>query len=355
MKAGILGLQGSGKSTVFDILVGGSDARPRDGGAMRQGVCVVPDERVDRLAAHYRPRKVTHARLELVDLGAVPASTRGGGVSFPPDFLAQVRTLDALLVVIRMFEDESVYHPLLDVDPARDYAIVRDELLLSDLQVVEKRIERLSRNVARGLKEEKAELELFERLKEALEQGRPLRELELEERELRALKGYAFLTLKPWLCILNMDEDAFRRRDELVGGVGAEVPVLPICAAIEREIAELDEDDAALFMEDLGLREKARDRIVRATYELLGLISFFTVGEDEVKAWTLRRGSTALAAAAAIHSDLARGFIRAEVFSYDDFVSSPDVQELRKRGLWRLEGKEYVVRDGDVVHVRFNA
>lgn len=357
MKMGILGLPSSGKSTVFGILSGedaaGAVTRPDK---PRVAMVKVPDPRIDWLSALYKPKKTIYTDVEFVDFAAIRA---GGspGEAFPPAFLSILRTMDGLLMTVRLFEDENVFHPEGSLDAARDVALMDTEFILADLQVAESRLDRLTKNVARGLKDDAKEQALMERVKTHLENEAPLSTLELKPDELALLRNYSFLTLKPAVILLNLDDAGFRRAaDEVakLADVARGRPVLPLSAVMEEEISRLDPDDQKVFLEDLGLTEPARARLIRQCHDLLGLICFFTVGEDEVRAWTLRRGEPAVKAAGRIHSDLERGFIRAEIFGYEDLHRLGDVPTVKKEGLWRLEGKEYVVRDGDIVCIRHN-
>ena len=358
MKIGILGLPSSGTSTMFSIVAGQEasvgTARPDK---PRVATVKVPDERIDWLSAHYRPKKTTYTDVEFVDFAGVRTGATPGQ-AFSPAFLNVLRTMDGLLMTIRMFHDESVFHPEGSIDAARDVAMIDTEFMLADLQVAESRRDRLRKNVARGLKDDARELELLERVVAQLEDGNPLSSLSLGAEDEACLRGYSFLTLKPVVILLNVDENGFSRADELasnLASVARERSIVSLCASVEQEIAQLDPDDQLEFLQDVGLSEPARTRLIRVCFELLGLICFFTVGDDEVRGWTLRRGSTALKAAGRIHSDLERGFIRAEVFAYQDLRRLGDLPNVKKEGLWRLEGKEYVVRDGDVLCIRFNA
>jgi hypothetical protein len=359
MKMGIIGLPESGKSTVFGIVSGeigaGAVVRPDK---PRLATVKVPDKRVEWLTKHYNPKKTVLTDIELVDFAPIRLSAKSTGATFPPQFLATLRTMDGILVTLRQFEDDNIYHSEKTVDPVRDAEIIDMEFTLADLAVVETKVEKLTKNVARGMKEDAKELALLERVKAHLEDEKPLRSLELSEEELDDLRGFAFLSLKPVLLLLNLDEAQFSEVDKHVDAL-KEVAngrlVLPLCACIEEEISKLDAEDQAEFLKELKLSEPARDRLIRKCFELMGFIVFFTVGEDEVRAWTLREGQRAVKAAGRIHSDLERGFIRAEVFAYDDLKRLGDVSTVKSEGLWRLEGKEYIVLDGDIIAVRHNS
>jgi ribosome-binding ATPase len=357
----IVGLPASGKSTVFNALTGGhAETGAFSGGRAAPNVAVVkvPDHRLDRLAALFNPRKVIHADVTYVDVAIPPGAAREGTVA--PDVLAQIRNADALLHVARAFEAGTSDRP---VDPWRDVEELDLEFVLADLMVVQKRLEKLRTSGRHGSATEREtnalEEELLARLEPNLGEGHPLRSLELEPQEEKRLRGYRFLSQKPVLVILNIDEGKLPVGDE-VEAEGREryrqpqSDVAALAGKLEEEIGQLTSEDADLFMADLGIAEASRGRVIRLTYRLLGLLSFFTAGEDECRAWTLHDGDTAVDAAGVIHSDLARGFIRAEVITYDDLMACGSLAEARKRGVLRSEGKAYRVRDGDVVEVLFN-
>ena len=361
MQVTIVGLPGSGKTTVFNALTGGhAEVGGFSGGraAPNVGVVKVPDERLDRLSELFKPRKTTPADVTYVDV-AIPAGAAREG-TIQPDVLAQIRNADALLHVARAFDAGTSDRP---ADPWRDVEELDVEFTVADLDVVEKRLEKLrtaGRHGSASEREQNAlEEELLVRLEPHLSEGRPLRAVDLTDDEERRLRGFRFLTQKPVLVVLNIDEarlpEATRLEEEgRALYTQAHAHVAALAGKIEAEIAQLSDDDAALFMDDLGIAEASRGRVVRMTYALLGLFSFFTAGEDECRAWTLRTGATAVDAAGAIHSDLARGFIRAEVVTFEDLMACGSMAEARKRGLLRTEGKAYEVRDGDVIQVLFN-
>jgi hypothetical protein len=361
MQVTIVGLPGSGKTTVFNALTGGhADTGGYSGGraAPNLGVVKVPDERLDRLSALFSPEKTTPADVTYVDVAIPAGAAREGTIA--PDVLAQIRNADALLHVARAFEGGMADRP---ADPWRDVDELDLEFAVADLTVVEKRLERLRTAGRHGTSTEREqnalEEELLARLLPSLSDGRPLRALELSDDDERRLRGYRFLSQKPVLVVLNIDEGRLGEAAALESEGRARYgqpasDVAALAGKIEAEIAQLSAEDAGPFMEDLGIAEPSRGRVVRLTYALLGLFSFFTTGEDECRAWTLRHGSTAVDAAGAIHSDLARGFIRAEVVSYGDLMECGSIAEARKRGLLRSEGKNYEVKDGDVIQVLFN-
>ncbi len=366
MQIAIVGLAGCGKSTVFNTLTRGHAQTGGYGGAVvNVGVVKVPDERLTRLTELFHPKREVHADVTYVDLPAPPRAAEGGGGAndMPADQLARLRNADALLHVVRAFESAAVPHPDGSVDPWRDLERLELELILADLAVVEKRVERLRMQGHHGTPAEREandrELAILERVLPALQAGSPVRDIGLEEDEAKVLRGFRFLTEKPVLVLLNIGESDLPREAEIVAGVAeryrhAQTLVDALSARVEMEIGELEPADAAVFMEELGLRESSLDRVIRLSYRLLGMISFFTAGPDETRAWTVRDGATAVDAAGAIHSDLARGFIRAEVVTFEDLVHLGSMAEARKMGKLRSEGKTYRVRDGDVIEVLFN-
>jgi GTP-binding protein YchF len=356
MKAGILGLSLVGKSTLFQLLTGTAAAAPGARVEPRVGVARVPDPRVDRLAAIYRPKKRTWATVEYVD---VPGVARGEGGTLVD--LPALRGTDALVHVVRAFESDTVPHPEGSVDPLRDAKTLELEFILADLAAVERRLERLEANIRKANRpEDVAERAVFRRMKQGLEAETPLRELGLSEEERRRLRGYGLLSEKPLLIVANLGEDGIRDAGGFLERTGLaafarnpRVALVAVSAPIEAEMTELSTDDAKAFRQDLGLAEPGLDRVIRTSYELLGLISFLTTGEDECRAWTIARGTRAQQAAGAVHSDIERGFIRAEVVAFDDLVAAGSWAACRERGSLRLEGKEYEVKDGDVINFRF--
>jgi ribosome-binding ATPase len=361
MQVTIVGLPGSGKTTVFNALTGGhAETGGFSGGRAAPNVSVVkvPDERVDRLAALFNPKKTVYADVTYVDVAIPAGAAREGSVN--PDVLAQIRNADALLHVARAFDDPT---SAVAADPWRDVDDLDLEFTVADLSVIEKRLEKLATQGRHGSQAEREaaqrEEELLRRVEPHLSEGKPIRSFGLSDDEELLLRGYRFLTQKPVLVVLNIDEGRLTEVDALESA-GRErygqphTDVAALAGKVEAEIGELPEDDARLFMDDLGISEPSRGRVIRLTYQLLGLFSFFTAGEDECRAWTLARGSTAVDAAGAIHSDLARGFIRAQVISFEDLIEAGSMAEARKRGTLRQEGKSYLVADGDVIEVLFN-
>jgi GTP-binding protein YchF len=361
MQVTIVGLPGSGKTTVFNALTGGhAETGAYSGGRAAPNVSVVkvPDERVDRLAALFVPKKTTYADVTYVDVAIPAGAAREGTVN--PDVLAHIRNADALLHVARAYDDPTSPTP---ADPWRDVDELDLEFTVADLSIVEKRLEKLTTQGRHGTQAERdlaqREQELLQRIEPHLSEGRPIRSFGLTDDEELLLRGYRFLTKKPVLVVLNIGEERLPEAAALEAAgrdryAQPHTDVAALAGKIEAEIGELPDDDARLFMDDLGIAEPSRGRIIRLTYDLLGLFSFFTAGEDECRAWTLPRGATAVDAAGAIHSDLARGFIRAEVISVDDLLAVGSLAEARKRGILRQEGKTYQVQDNDVLQVLFN-
>jgi len=354
MKIGLIGLSGVGKTTIFNLLTNTKAATGAYGAKdVNVGMAKVPDKRMDFLVGLYKPRKVSFAQIEFIDIaGVVP---EGGSRKFLDD----VRDCDAIVHVIRAFENPDVPHVANEINPAKDLETVDMELLFADLELLEKRIERIKTG-KKVKKEQQEELVLLERLYKHLEAGGDIRQVELTEEEEKQLRAYSFLTEKPKLAVVNVDESQFKNnnypaKEELIQLCRRkDMPLIEICGQIEAEIGELTEEDKELFMEDLGITETGIERLARAVYEHLGLISFFTVGEDEVKAWTINKGTTAKKAAGKIHSDIERGFIRAEVVKYRDIHELGSMAKVREQGLFRLEGKDYIVEDGDIINFRFN-
>ena len=349
MRLGILGLPQGGKTTLFEILV--SNAPPRAPGARqdRVGIVRVPDERVDRLSEMYRPKKTTFATLEVVDSQAMGQGSQGGAKG--PDLFAGVRNADALVLVVRAFEDPSVPHPKATVDAARDLSDLEAEILLNDMAIVETRLERIAKQKRIG---KTADLEREEavliRCKESLDREAPLREVAFDKDEERVLRGFQLLSRKPLLVVYNVGSgQAFTPP---AGRTGVATVVLP--CADEREVAQLPEADRAQFREAYGISEDGLHLLVRSAYRLLGLISFLTAGEDEVRAWTIQDGDSAVDAAGAIHSDLAQGFVRAQVLSYGQFLEAGSESKAREKGWQRTEGRDYRVVDGDILHILHN-
>jgi GTP-binding protein YchF len=360
MQIGIAGLPYSGKTTIFETLLKHKTSEiGHHKHEAERGVVKVPDERLERLTAMFNPKKKVNATIEYVKVqGFESGAEKPKGL--PVQFLANMKNVDAILLMVRAFENDTSPHPFGRLDPGKDIEFINTEFLLSDLTIVETRIERLEKSIQKTkLEREQHELVLMERCKAQLEQEKPLRELDLSLEEEKMLRTYQFLTAKPLLYVLNISEGRIRQAAEMEKGLAKfltpKCGLTSLSAEIEKEISELSEEDAAVFMQDLGITEPALHKLIRVSYELLGLISFFTVGEDECRAWTIRAGTKAQQAAGEIHSDLERGFIRAETVHYNDLVASGSLHACKEKGLLRLEGKEYVVKDGDVLNIRFNA
>jgi len=374
MQIAIVGLAGSGKTTVFNTLTRGHAQTGGYGGMeLHVGTVKVPDERLDRLAEIFKPKKIVQADVTYFDLAAPPASTEGrvGTEELPADQLARLREADALLHVVRAFEDPSVPHSEGSVDAWRDLERLDFEFLMSDLSLVEKRLERLKASGHHGTPAEREsndrELLILTRLHAALVEGRPLRGESIDPDEEKSIRGFRFLTQKPVLVLLNIGEadlvrvgDADSTREaEIVDGIAtryqhAKTLVDALSAKIEMELGELEPEETTVFMDELGITESGLARVIHLSYRLLGLISFLTAGPDEVRAWPIPDGSSSVEAAGAIHTDLARGFIRAEVVPYEDLLHLKTMAEARKHGKLRSEGKTYIVRDGDVVEILFS-
>jgi len=353
MDIGIVGLAASGKTTMFELLTTSrSDSVRRDTTAV--GIARVPDPRLDSLSAMYLPAKTTPATIRYLDVPGLPEEHRAE-LNVP-----ELRTADVLMIVVRGFSSDAVPHPLETLDPLRDLARISDEFVIQDLVQVERRLERLAKDLGKRKDPQlAAEQAILERCRACLEAERPLREESFTPDEHRRLRGFTFLSLKPALVVVNVDEsdpagDPFA---DPAWGPWLERPHMAFtraCATLEGELAQLEGDDAAAFMDDLGLTDRAVDRIIQESYRLLGLISFFTVGEDECRAWSIPAGTAAVDAAGVIHSDIQRGFIRAEVVDHRELLDAGSLAACRQRGTLRLEGKTYVVQNGEVVHFRFN-
>ena len=356
MHIGIIGLPASGKTTVFQTLTQSESPGTRSSGQVDTRIVPVPDTRLDTLTGMFTPRKVTPATIEFVD----PLIVGQQGTHYVESLLPLMRDADALAHVVRAFHNPAVPHPQGDIDAPRDYHQLNSELLLADLAVVEKRCERLAKDVRKMKSQElDSEYALLQRCQEALENSEPLRHLELTEEERKRLRGFGLLSSKAQLVVLNLDEAAIPEEAEQLAHFTAqlddpELNVIPVYGSIESEIAQLDPEEAAAFLHDLGLEQSGLDRFIRASYHLLNLCSFFTAGDKEVRAWTITRGMPAQQAAGVIHSDMARGFIRAEVTHYDDLIAGGSFAKARDAGKLRLEGKDYPVQDGDVLVIRFN-
>ncbi len=365
MKVGIIGLPQTGKTSLYNALTRANvDVNRFDAGEVHVGVIPVPDPRFDYAVSVCQPKKVTPATIEITEGGAriERGERQGQGDKFGTDFFASVRNMDALILVVRTFEAPNVPTPPDGVQPLREAEKILEELLLADLTVIESRLERLekSRLQKRETPAEAAEYQVLKRLHTELDALKPIRSVELTEDEQRSIRSFAFVSGKPLILVANIGED------EVGATIPASVaplaayaeahalPLITLCAKVEMEVAQMAPEEEREFLEAMGIPEAARDRLIRAAYAALGQISFFTVGEDEVRAWTITRGTNAVGAAEKIHSDLARGFIRAEVIAFDEFQAAGGCwDEAKASGKMRLEGKEYPVKDGDIVHIRF--
>ncbi len=357
MKIGLVGLANSGKTTIFNALTGlnmpttiytTTEAEPH------MGIVKVPDERVERLSEIFHSKKAIFATVQYVDYLGI---TRGN-LEQNRKVLDMIKDVDAILHVVRAFEDESVVHPLGSVDPLRDAETLELELILSDLDLVEKRLIRMEEARKRGKKIDESEKVVLLKCKEALEDEKPLRDVSFIEDDLLALRHLQLISIRPEVILLNLHEDNLpqKRHGNIVKTLRERfnLPVIALSGKIEMEIAQLAPEESEEFLKEYDLKEPASHRLIRICYDHLGLISFITIGKDEVRAWTIRKGTTAHKAAGKIHSDMERGFIRAEVISYEDFIEVGSMSVARERGLLRLEGKDYIVQDGDIINFRFN-
>lgn len=352
MKIGIIGLQNSGKTTIFNALTG-LDLETTIYASQKiepnLGIVEVLDERVTKLSEIYKPKKTIYAHIEYIDFAGFSSDT---GSSIPANVINLAKTTDALAIVVQNFTGE--YRQ--SINPLKDIETIESELIMSDLIIAENRLEKIELSKKRGIKESALFIEetAVKKVVEQLNLEKPLHYLELTGEEEKSIRGYRFLSQKPIMIIVNSNEDNYRKNDSLLAHLSHNYKVIEFAGNFEMELSRLSDDEAKEFMVDMGIEESARNRLTRLSYELLEYISFFTVGEDEVRAWTLEKGSNAVEAAGKIHSDLARGFIRAECFSYDHLIAAGSEKVLREKGLYRLEGKNYIVKDGEVLCIRFS-
>jgi len=360
MKTAIIGLANAGKTTIFNALTGLNlevTTFPTLAGEPHTGVVRVPDERLTRLTEIFKPKKTTQATVEYIDYMGLTK----GDMAQNRKVFDLIRDADAIVHVVRGFADEAVSHPMGGLGPRRDAETVELEMIFGDLELVEKRLERMAEGAKKGKKPDEAEQKLLVKCKDALENETALRDLDFTDEEQKAMRSLQFMSIKPLLVVLNTAEEEMNSVATEAAAAelsqyfkGRQVSVLDLCGKIEMEIAQLPLDEARVFLDDLGIAEPALNKLIHRSYELLGLISFLTAGEDEVRAWTIRRGTDAQRAAGKIHSDIERGFIRAEVVAYEDFIAHGSMAAAREKGLVRLEGKTYVVKDGDIINFRFN-
>ena len=354
MKIGLMGFPHSGRTTIFNALTSAEvdvQAYATEKAEPNLAVVAVADERVTHLSRMYEPKKTIHATIEMMDfVGVTHDPSRHSALS--DQSITLLKNTDALALVVRNYEDELMESP----NPLGDVSRVEEELLFSDLALCEGRLERIEKSYQRGKKTPQLQMEekIVRRILEQLNDERPVRKLPMTKDEQKVIRGYQLLTEKPMMVVLNSNEENFGENQVLLDKISEEYRAIEFAGKFEMELSRLDEEEMTLFMEDMGVTESARDRLTRMAYETLEYISFFTVGSDEVRAWTLRRGDTALDAAGTIHTDLARGFIRAECFSYDDLMECGSEKGVKEKGRLRLEGKNYVVQDGDILSIRYN-
>jgi len=355
MKVALVGLLQSGKSTILSAL-SGKDVPAPGATVIEEAIVPVPDERLDWLAEYYKPKKVTHATIDCLDVPGFNFADEHGRAA-ARRLINQIRTVDMLVLIVRAFEDSAVPPYGGSVDPVRDLTELRTELLLSDLELVTTRIERLEKQVTKPTKtqaHDKAELALHKRLQETIEAEKPISSTIENDEELEMVKSLGFLTLKPMAVVVNVSEDKLGEKFNFGDAIDSSIPVTTMCAKLEYELAQLDAESRTAFMADLGIAELAAKKFVKSCYEALGLISFLTVVSDELRAWPIEKGTSALDVVGKIHSDIKRGFIRAETMAFGDLKELGDEKAVKAAGKVRLEGKDYIVQDGDIISFRFN-
>ena len=358
MKVAIIGLSNSGKTIVFNALTGQNidiTIYPTTSGEPHMGIVKVPDSRLDKLAEIFRPKKTTNASIEYIDyIGLTKGNTEQNRKVFD-----LIKGVDAIVHVVRVFEDNAVVHPIGNGDPLRDIETIELELIFGDLEFVEKRLERMEEGAKKGKKPDESEKKLLIKCKDFLQKEILLRDVTFNGEEQNSMKPLQFLSTKPEILVLNMEEkdlsaEYIKKLQLSILNHYPSLSVLPLCGKIEMEIAQLSPDDAKLFLDDLSLKEPASNKLIKVCYDTLGFISFFTYVGNEVRAWTITKATNAQKAAGKVHSDIERGFIRAEVISFDDFISVGSIHAAKEKGLLRLEGKTYEVKDGDIINFRFN-
>jgi len=357
MKLGIIGLPNSGKTTIFNALTRGTrPTAPVSSGKIEifTAVVNVPDERLDKLSAMYKPKKTVYTTITYTDIGGLEKGIGSGGIN--PALRQELQTVDGYIHVVRAFDDDTVPHPEVTIDAARDVIALDTEFLLSDLITVERRIEKLNDDAKKGIQKNKQqadiELDVMKRFKELLDNEKPLREMDVTEDEWKIIRGYGLLTLKPMLVVFNCGEKAIPPEQLLPNYNYRMTAMVSLQGKIEEEISQLAGDDQQMFLQEYGISEPSASKVIRTSYDLMHIQTFFTVGEDECRAWSVSVGATAPEAAGAIHSDLQRGFIRAEVMATNDLLRLGSEAEMKKQGLMKLEGKEYIVKDGDILNIR---
>lgn len=364
MKLSITGLSNSGKTTIFNALTGKNimaSHYPSIGGEPHIGIVKVLDSRIEKLSEFFRQKKLVYPTVEYIDYVGINTKDTAQNIKI----FDLLRDSDAIVHVVRAFDDEYIRHPLGEVNPIRDINNVEAEILFQDFELAEKRLERMKEASKKGKKPDEAQRKLMLKCKEALEKDMPLRRVFFTEDEIKIMRTFQFVSMKPEIIVLNIGEkdinstkEADLQRDALRyfidKGISEKVSAVTICGKIEMELAQMSPIDAQVFLDDMGIAEPALKKLIHLSYKLLGLISFITIGDDEIKAWTIRNGTSALKAAGKVHSDIERGFIKAEVIGYDDFISCGSITAARDKGLLRVEGKTYVVKDGDMINFRFN-